>query len=343
MKNEIPAISKRYFIFFLDDYTEGRVPIALQEILHPVVCQRSSDICFKISAHMFGSIYDFPRPLALDEGRNIIVINLGSAYLKLDKRRREGKLLLKILNERFKHCKGYRGTIEKWLGRTSYPGGRTLSRALHDKNTRSKVHYHGVECLMNLCTGDYSEMIRMVGEIFREAGKGPSSKVQKIPPSTQHRAIYRVSREYLSRIRHIRPDGQQLYDVVDSFGNLSRKLLYEHKLVSQGRTSKGRPRKEPYDLLTIYVDNITKASPAARIVWERLQKASIFVNSGLATSQTSVVADRATLRRIYCPAFRTTLTDSEHFRRGKDEFDYFMDKPYEACKDYFRKRNEKIT
>lgn len=336
VKREICGLSQRYFILFLDDYTEERVPIALQEVLHPIVCQRSADICFKISAHMFGSIYGLPRPLALDEGRNIMVINLGSAYLKLNKQKREGKLLLKILNERFKHCKEYEGTIEKWLGKTSYPGGRTLSRALHDKTTRSKVHYHGTGCLIDLCTGDYSEMIRMVGEIFREAGKGPGSKVQKIPPSIQHRAIYRVSREYLSRIRHIRPDGQKLYDVVDSFGNLSRKLLYEHKLVSQGKTSKGKPRQEPYDLLTIYVDNITKASPAARNVWERLQKASIFVNSGLATSQTSVVADRATLRRIYCPAFRTTLTDSEHFQRGKDKFDYFMDKPYEACKDHFR-------
>lgn len=337
VKREICGLSQRYFIFFLDDYTEERVPIALQEVLHPIVCQRSADICFKISAHMFGSIYGLPRPLALDEGRNIIVTNLGSAYLKLNKRKREGKLLLKILNERFKHCKEYGGTIEKWLGRTSYPGGRTLSRALHDKTTRRKAHYHGVECLMNLCTGDYSEMIRMVGEIFREAGKGPGSKVQKIPPSTQHRAICRISREYLSRIRHIRTDGKKLIDVVNSFGILSRNLLYEHPLVSQGVTSKGQPRREPYDLLTVYVDDITRASQSARFIWERLQKASIFIEVGLATSQRSIIADRATLRRIYCPALRTTLTDSEHLQLKKEEFEYFMDKPHEFYKDYLRR------
>lgn len=350
IKEEVPALSKRHFIFLLDDYTEERVPLSLQEIFHPIVCQRSSDICFKISAHMFGSIYDFPRPLALDEGRNIEVINLGAAYLKLNKRKMEGQLLLKILNKRFKHCKGYtNGTIEKWLGKTSYPGGKTLSRALHDgkagaddkteadDKTRAKVYYHGIKCLVDLCTGDYSEMIRMVGEIFREAGIKSGSQVQKISPSTQHKAIYRVSREYLSRIRHIRPDGGKLFDVVNAFGNLSRHMLLYHDLVSQGRTITKQPRLEPYDLLTIYVDDITRASQSARFIWERLQKASIFVEVGLATSQRSVIADRATLRRIYCPALRTTLTDSEHLQPKKEEFEYFMDKPYEFCKDYFRR------
>jgi len=175
IKKEIPALSSRYFIFFLDDYTEERVPMTLQEALHPIVCQRSPDLCFKISAHMFGSIYNFPRPLELDDGRNIIIINLGSAYVKLNKGKKEGKMLLDILNERFKHCDGYQGTIEEWLGNTSYPGGRTLSWALHDDQTRPKVHYHGIECLMDLCTGDYSEMIRLVGEIFQEARIEPNS------------------------------------------------------------------------------------------------------------------------------------------------------------------------
>jgi hypothetical protein len=341
VKNGIPALSKRYFIFSLDDYTQGRVPMALQEVLHPVVCQRSSDICFKISAHMFGSIYHYPRPLALDEGRNIEVINLGSAYLNLNKRRKQGQILLKILNERFKHCRGYGGTIEEWLGPTSYPGGRTLSRALRDKETRSKAYYHGAECLMNLCTGDYSEMIRMVGEIFREAGKGPGSKVQKIPASVQHRAVFRFSRDYLSRIRHIRPDGQQLFDVVNSFATLSKKLLYERKFVSQGVDSKGKPRTEPFELLTVYVDDIIKASRFAQAVWQRLQEASIFVEFGLATSQRSAVADRATLRRIYCAAFRTTLTSSENLRLKKDEFEYFMDRPNEFCKHYYQRAPKK--
>jgi hypothetical protein len=343
VKKGIVGLSKKFFIFFLDDYTEGRVPMKLQEALHPIVCQRSPDICFKISAHMFGSIYDSPRPLSLDEGRNIIVINLGSKYLQLNKRHREGQWLLKILNARFKYCKNYNGTIEKWLGKSAYPGGRTLSRAFHNKDTRSKAYYHGVNCLMELCTGDYSEMIRMVGEIFREAHKEPGSKVQLIPPSVQSRAIYRVSREYLSRIRHVRPDGQKLYDIVDSFGTLSKNLLSQHDLVSQGTDSKGRPRKDPYDLLTIYVDDIMKASPFARSLWRRLQKASVIVNIGLATSQTSRVADRGTLRRIYCPAFRIALTDSEHLRLNRQQFEYFMDKPREYCKSYFKRSTKKST
>jgi len=341
VKREIPSLAGRSFIFFLDDYTEERVPIGLQEYLHPIVCQRSPDICFKISAHMFGSIYNLPRPLALDEGRNISVINLGSAYLKLRKRKREGKILIDIINERFKHCEGYNGTLDQWLGQTSYPGGRTVSRALHDEKTRSKVHYHGIECLINLCTGDYSEMIRMVGEIFKEAGINQGDPIIKIPAAVQDRAIDRVSREYLGRIRHVRPDGEKLFDVVNCFGQLSKFLLYDRDLVKQGKDSKGRLRKDPYDLLAIYVDNLMRTSKFARNVWERLQKASIFIDIGLAPSIRTVIADRATLRRIYCPAFRTTITSSEHLMLTKEQFEWFMDKPEEFCKDYYERQTNK--
>jgi len=338
VKRGIPSLGERYFIFFLDDYTQERVPFKLQEALHPIVSQRSSDVCFKISAHMFGSIYCQPRPLAHDEGRNIQIINLGTVYLQRKRNRVEGKLLLRILNERFKHCEGYNGTIEEWLGKTTYPGGKTLSHALHDEYSRSKTHYHGIECLMNLCTGDFSEMIRIVGEIFREAGIEKDAPVQLIPAYVQDRVIRAVSREFLGRVRHIRPDGQKLYDVLSNFGTLSQRLLYQRGLVKQGTDSKGRVRMDPYDVLTVYIDNLPAASRVAKVVWERLQVASIFVDVGLAPSQRTVIADRATMRRIYCPAFSTTLTSSEHMQLTKDRFELFMDKPKEFCTDYFQRR-----
>lgn len=167
VKKGILDIKEKSFIFFLDDYTHERVPQKLQEILDPIVSQRTPDICFKISAHMFGCIYNNPRPLALDEGRNFSrIINLGTQYLKRNTRRAEGKTLLRILNSRFKNCDDYEGRIEEWLGTTSYQGDLTISKALRDEKIRKNFHYHGIKCLQDLCTGDYSEMIRMVGAIF---------------------------------------------------------------------------------------------------------------------------------------------------------------------------------
>ena len=341
IKSEVPFFSGKHFTFFLDDYTEERVPLPLQEALHPIVSQRSSELSFKISAHMFGSIYSYPRPLALDEGRNIIPINLGTAYLSLDKRAREGKLLLKILNERFKHCDGYSGTIEEWLGRTSYPGGKTISWALHDKSTREKFKYHGVDCLVDLCTGDYSEMIRMVGKIFEKANIKAGDKVHRIAPHDQDWAIVRVSREHLQRIRHIRPHGKKLFDIIKNFGGLSKNLLYEREPVGQGTTSKGTPRKDPYDLLSIYVDDLQKCIRTYREIWELHQKASIFIDIGVAPSQRNVISDRVTLRRIYCPAFKTTLTSSEHLQLTKKQFEGFIDKPDEFCRNYLKRETDK--
>lgn len=343
VKQEIPTFAGRYFTFFLDDYTEERVPTTLQEALHPIVCQRSQELCFKISAHMFGSIYSNPRPLPRDEGRNIMPINLGTTYLALNRRTQESDLLLSILNERFRNCDSYDGTIEDWLGRTSYPGGKSISWALHDPRTRNRFYYHGVDCLKDLCTGDYSEMIRMVGKIFEEACIVDGSQAERIDPYKQDRAIRNVSREYLSRIRHIRPDGEVLFDVVKNFGLLSQKLLYERELVGQGKDSKGNPRKDPYDLLSIYVDDLNKTTRPCRERWERLQKASIFIDIGVAPSQRSVIAERVTLRRIYCPAFTTTLTSSEHLQLTRKQFEGFIHKPEEFCTQYYQRVTKSKT
>lgn len=337
VKRQVPSIAGRLFIFFLDDYTEERVPLSLQKILHPIVAARSSELCFKVAAHMFGSIYSFPQHLPLDAGRNIKVINLGTEYLNRKRKKAEGKALVKIMDQRFKTSEDFGGTLEDWIGKTVYAGGKSLNRMLHDKATRSATKYHGINCLLELCTGDVSEMIRMVGEIFREAGISKETQPRLIEPAIQDKAIRNASREFLSRVRNIRPDGQRLFDVVDSFGKLSQQLLYERQLVGQGTDSKGRARRDPYDLLTIYVDDLTKALPLARRVWERLQRASIFFDIRIAPSQRAVIADRVTLRRIYCPAFATTLTSSEHIQLTKSQFERFMQEPESFCKDYFRK------
>jgi len=315
VKRQVPSVSRRLFVFFLDDYTEERVPLPLQKMLHPVVCQRSGELCFKISAHMFGSVYSCPQPLALDEGRNINVINLGSEYINPKKKKAERDALIKIMNARFEQCESYDGSIEDWLGHSAYPGGKSLNRALHDQQTRDKVKYNGIECLQQLCTGDISEMIRMVRDIFRFAGVRGGSPKRAIPTNAQNKAIRNISRDFLSRVRHIRTDGQQLYEILYAFGTLSKQLLYERDLVGQGKNHRGEPRTDPYDLLTIYVDDLTRANAGARRVWERLQQASIFIDILLAPSQRTIIADRVTLRRIYCPAFATTLTSSEHLQR----------------------------
>jgi hypothetical protein len=338
IQEEIPKLGSRCFLFMVDDYTAERVPVALQVALHPIVTHRAPNLAFKLSAHMLGSMYCHPHNLAYDEGRNIVVVNIGYEYLNPNRRKAERAALEQILNKRFENSDSYRGTIEDWLGHTGFPGGRSLARALHDKATRSRTHYHGIECLVDLCSGDIGEMLRMVRRVFKRAGlEEPSSGKPIAPPQhpidshIQDEAIVAVSRELLAQVRHIRPDGQKLYDVLDAFGSLSQRVLYEHPLVGQGRTSSGEPRKDPYDLLTLYVDNLTRANKAAQGVWQRLARASIFVDLRVGSSRRETIADRATLRRVYCPAFRTTLTSSEHWELTRGQFEWFMDKPREFC------------
>ncbi|MFB3880288.1 MAG: hypothetical protein ACE149_03445 [Armatimonadota bacterium] len=337
VKREVPSLAGRKFIFLLDDYTDERVPIRLQRSLHPIVSQRSADSCFKLSAHMFGSIYSYPHQVAPDEGRNMLVVNIGHEYLNPARRKAERKCLIEILNKRILNSPTHEGTIDQWLGETAYPGGVSLARALHDRASRPRAYYHGIDCLVDLCSGDIAEMVRMVRAIFQRAQvaappeDGGRREPAKIPARVQHEAITAVSQELLGRVRHIPREGQKLFDILDAFGNLSRRYLWHHPLVGQGKGKSGGQRKDPYDLLTIYVDQLTRAQGFARRRWQLLQRAAIFIDIRTGRSQRETIADRATLRRVYCPAFRTCLSSSEHLQLTRKQFDYFMDRPHEYC------------
>lgn len=327
----------RRFIILLDDYTDERVPLSLQRELHSIVMQRSASLCFKVSAHMFGSLYTQPRPLELDEGRNFEPLNLGTSYI--DRRRNlSTNPLIQILNERLANCPGFENSrIEEWLGTTHFPGGVTQARALyqaaqsandvHDESQESEnCFYYGVDTLVDLCSGDYSEMIQIVGRIFEEAGIDADTSPHVISPQIQDRVIRKVSEAHLARVRHISPDGDRLHDVLQSFGSLSRNLLISHALVKKGGSTQPH-RAQPYRLLDIVVEEYTKARGRAHEMWTRLQHASILIGTGVSTSRRTTLADRATLRRIYCPAFRTTLRQSEKLTLGKEQFEFFMTDP----------------
>ena len=91
----------------------------------------------------------------------------------------------------------------------------------------------------------------------------------------------------------------------ENFGRLSQQMLYERPLVGQGKDSKGRARKDPYDLTTIYVDDLTKALPfARRSLGASYSETSIFVDIRLAPSQRTVIAHRVTMRRYLLPGIR---------------------------------------
>ena len=51
VKREIPALAGRLFVFFLDDYTEERVPLALQKNLHILLFVNGRAKCLSRSRH----------------------------------------------------------------------------------------------------------------------------------------------------------------------------------------------------------------------------------------------------------------------------------------------------
>jgi len=331
LQEGVPGLSSRHFIIFLDDYTDERVPVALQEELDHILTHRSSNVSFKISSHMFGSIYTSTSKSAPDEWRNFIPYDLGWHYLKRPPEERE--MLLEILDKRIENSTSLEGKTEQWLGHRSLPGDRSLAFALWDPETRDTAVYHGVETLMEMCTGDFSEMIRMSRRIFRYARIEPGTSPHMIAPRVQHDAIVEFSREHLVAVQYIVPYGEQLYDIVRAFGEYSKKCLRERALIKKSKDSEDL---RPYRTLTAYVDDLRSADANTLRLWQALQKASLFVNALSAPSRTGSIASRATLRRLLSPAFALPFTESEHLSLRLDDFEFWMKQPAEWFRTKFR-------
>lgn len=128
--------------------------------------------------------------MATPAGRNMLVVNIGHEYLNPDRKKAERECLVEILNARIRRSPTHDGTIEEWLGESTYAGGSTLARAMHTPKTRRQAYYHGIGCLVDLCSGDIAEMVRMIRAIFRRAGvAAPLPTDPEVPQGDLPRAI----------------------------------------------------------------------------------------------------------------------------------------------------------
>lgn len=216
LNDRIPYLRQRTIAFCLDDYTEKRVPQAVQRVLNTIVLGvRSPNYVFKVSSEYLGVIGETGGGARVDFLREFgEVVNLGNEFMSGGQLSRQ--FTEEVLDGRLQQA-GWSGRAATLLGDESLTPGEQATALVEDRN--SPVYY-GIDCLTRLCSGDLANMIFLFKTIAEEA-ELTATDTAPIAPSVQDRAIRRASRFLRSILPTFSPGGREMARIAEVFGDLA--------------------------------------------------------------------------------------------------------------------------
>ena len=214
-----------------------------------------------------------------------------------------------LMNRRFKlTCRDNFPGIETVLGRFENLKdlGAEIKALAKGKKLRS-LRYSGSYVFVKLCSGDLSYLVEILGlmSIRWEGNPYP------IAGETQNSVVRNYSKRQLMLLQDIKTTNvSSLYDIGMTFGLISKaQLLYHGK-----------------EHLRIEVD-LSDLSEDLKNALRELLSSGLFIDGGYSTTSSGMVARRLLFRRIYTPAFPTTVNNRETVAMRKASFKMFVKDP----------------
>ena len=267
----------------------------------------------------------------------MIEIDCGREYIALDDSHQVSRaraFAVELLDNRLKAA-DYEGTAEILIGHSEWSEG-SLGRSLAGRREgRIRNQYHGIECIADLCSGDVSTLLLVYRRIF-ERGAVTNETTTRVRETTQHEAIVSVSRELFEAIKHLFPEGPQMYAVVAAFGNLVRKILQQGKWQKKGSTTVPSqcPRIELDQKQGAATETLSKEQQA---LTSELVRRAIFIEMEPGLSRHgNVTTLRWHLRRVYLPSFSAALAKNDAVKQSVDWLKYLLTDPKAACEFVWR-------
>ncbi len=328
----MPRFQEKKIAFLVDDYSTHRLPSSVQRVLNRVIWERRPSHIFKLSSEKYGAELMDPSGALAELAREMVEIDCGREYLALDDSRNVSSgysFAVELLDNRLKKA-GYLGTAEGLIGRSSWPEGN-LAKALAGKSRgRQQDHYHGLDCVAAVCSGDVSTLLLIYRRMFEGSGVDKDT-TRQISKAAQHRAIRTVSRDMLDTVKNYFPDGPAMYDVVSSFGRLARAILEQGTQQKKGNTTVP-PECPRIEIDQPQGDFERLLSVAQKKLKEELVRRAIFIDMepGLSRHGNATTL-RWQLRRVYLPAFGASLAKNNAVKENPDWFQFFLSNPVEAC------------
>lgn len=333
----IPNFQKRKIAFLVDDFSVHRIAEPVQKVLNRVIWERRPTHVFKLSSEKHGAVLVDVRNASADLTREMTEIDCGKEYITLDDTQFQSKarrFAVELLQNRLKAAH-YEGDALVLLGNSKWPEGSLAKALVNTRIGRREDHYHGIDVIAHLCSGDVSSLLFVYRQIFENAGVKKST-LAEIPKHIQSKAIKEVSRKMTESVRLTHPFGAECYDVLLAFGNLVRRILKEGKPQVDKRAME-TPAQAP----RIELDRNTYSDPLSGHLLElerELLRRAIFIDLDIGSSRhQSRPTIRWHLRRIYLPSFSAALSKNDAVKEPYDWLKFFLSAPDQACNEVWKK------
>jgi len=322
------------FYIFLDDYSTPKVSDKLQATLNSFIFIRYSELFFKISTESLLALYPYDATgKMLDESREIgEVIELGQYFLHAS---HEEKLhfLTEVINNRLRLAEEFKWTERDITKILCSPPHRSYNELARDVRSRKHVTYCSWDTIVDLCSGDIADILRLVRDIFLLAEL--NSETGKISCKTQNKAMREAGQKFLSKVEAVPDTGRELAKIAQAFGKVANYYL-------RTRNSKNVETYPPFQAFRIEVretpdftvdeKQLRFGKPIfdvekAKRHFQDLQKYGVFIRDVRGKSLRGEVTPRLYLRRLLIPTFLLTPSKRDSVSLEKDEFIMFLADP----------------
>jgi serine/threonine protein kinase len=220
-----PMLSERRVVFLIDDYSNQRIPVALQKRLNQAITfSKQGSPIFKVTSE-----YDGVDLEGVQEGREVSEVNVGYEYISLQDSQRH-RFLYNVLQRRFAFMRRADETLPEYNLlevlpfsnlEPTIPMARKIKEC-HDKPRRFR--YHGLDTISDLCSGDIAMGIDLVRRIFEHASVDWRLP-KRISDATQDDAIRDYTKQEFEYIRYQSRSGRMKYEIADKLCWLSKECL----------------------------------------------------------------------------------------------------------------------
>lgn len=224
-----PILRTRRIVFLIDDYSNQRIPTALQKKLNQTITfSKQGSTIFKVTSE-----YDGVDLEGVQEGREVFEVNVGNEYVNLQDSRRYS-FLQNVLERRFEYL-DTKIDLTTVLPLSGISPTIPMARAIRQATQTGKAfYYHGLDTISDLCSGDFAMGIDLIRRIFEE-GNTDWRKASEISKSVQDKAIRNYTKQEFEYIRYQSSNGRRKYDIADRLCWLAKETLLTQNTTKEGK------------------------------------------------------------------------------------------------------------
>jgi serine/threonine protein kinase len=277
-----PLLRQKHISFLVDDYSNQRIPFELQRMLNQTISfAKQGNPIFKVSSEYQGVDLE-----GIQQGREVVEVNLGKEYVDLADRRRS-EFLEDVVNIRFAQA-DIPMTVDKLLGRSGISPAVPMARAIREASLAGgKFYYHGIDTVADICSGDLAMALDLVKQIYMQVKHHPPLSAP-VSAKEQHEAIHGCADREHMYLRYFANYGKEISAIIDALCWLARESALRCDSVKDKRSE---PMVKTH--LDIALAAVGRLPPELHKVLQEMQKKGVLFS--LDTSR-SRIANRGTER-----------------------------------------------